>query len=395
MSRDSDKDDAWRGLVEQLRARQPVLEAAIYTRVRSVSRSAIEDAGLSRTITAAVDYALTCIAEGEDWLEPVPSRAVAQARRAARAGIGLDTIVPCYVAGHGVLGDSIIDVADQAGVLSHGAALRRVRRMEEAVLERLLATVALEHGREHERDQRSSSQTRAELVHGLLTGESVDIEKLKYDFDAWHVCVIATGAKAEKAVRGLARALGRDLLPVSGDGATCAWLGGQRKPSMKDVERALSGPELAGVSLAIGEPGRGMEGWRLTHREAWAAVPVARYGERSFVRYLDVEPEATALQDEAFARSAIETYLVPLDAMRIGGHEARRTLRDLFDAENNVSSAAHRLGVDRSTVHRRRNEIEHRLGCRLHEHQGDIEVALRVEDLLERRDSSQPSGAPS
>jgi sugar diacid utilization regulator len=120
----------------------------------------------------------------------------------------------------------------------------------------------------------------------------------------------------------------------------------------------------------------------LTHREAEAALLVARHRPpRRLTRYLDVALDATALQDEALADSLIERYLSPLDDMSIGGQAARRTLRALFEAEHNVSSAAHPLKVHRSTVHRWREEIERRLGYRLHEHQAEIEVALRIEDL--------------
>jgi hypothetical protein len=249
-------------------------------------------------------------------------------------------------------------------------------------LERLIASIAHEYRLEHELTDRSPERHRAELVQRLLAGTPVDADELGYELDAWHLCVIATGANAEKAVRGLAVALGRELLPVARDGEVWAWLGGQRKLVITDVERVLSAQELTDVSLAIGEAARGVEGWRLTHREAQAALLVARHRPpRRLTRYLDVALDATALQDEALADSLIERYLSPLDDMSIGGQAARRTLRALFEAEHNVSSAAHPLKVHRSTVHRWREEIERRLGYRLHEHQAEIEVALRIEDL--------------
>jgi hypothetical protein len=265
-----------------------------------------------------------------------------------------------------------------------------------ALVERMIAQVADDYEREPEPIERSPEGRRAELVQGLLAGTLVDVNELGYELDAWHLCVIATGANATQAVRGLAAALGRELLPVARDGEVWAWLGGQRKLKIADVERVLTARGLAGVSLAIGEAARGVQGWRLTHREAQAALLVAQHrGGREGVtltRYLDVALEAAALQDEALADSLIERYLLPLDDMRIGGQAARRTLRALFDTEYNVSSAAHPLKVHRSSVHRWREEIERRLGYRLHEHQAEIEVALRIEDLRERRDGEDGTG---
>jgi hypothetical protein len=83
---------------------------------------------------------------------------------------------------------------------------------------------------------------------------------------------------------------------------------------------------------------------------------------------------------------------VPSLCRGIGGEAARRTLHALFDSEYNVSSAAHPLKAHRSSVHRWREEIEQRLGYRLHEHQAEIEVALRIEDLRERRDGEDGTG---
>jgi hypothetical protein len=263
-----------------------------------------------------------------------------------------------------------------------------------ALVERMVASIADEYEGERERTEPSPEGRRAELVQGLLAGTLVDINELGYELDAWHLCVIATGANATQAVRGLAAGLGRELLAVArDDGEVWAWLGGQRKLVVADVERVLSAQGLADVSLAVGEAARGVEGWRLTHREAQAAQLVARHRPaRGLTRYLDVALDATALQDEALADSLIERYLSPLDDMRIGGKAARRTLRALFDTEYNVSSAAHPLRVHRSSVHRWREEIERRLGCRLHEHQAEIEVALRIEELREHQTAKMAQG---
>jgi hypothetical protein len=264
-----------------------------------------------------------------------------------------------------------------------------------SLLARVQEEVASAHSSEIARRARSHEQRRAEIVCKLLAGESPDggeRAELGYELDAWHLAVIATGADAEKAVRRLAAALGRELLPVARGGEMLAWLGGQRKLMITDVERVLSPHGLAGVSLAIGEAARGIEGWRLTHREAQGALLVARDRPCRLTRYLDVALDATALQDEALADSLIERYLSPLDDTRIGGQAARRTLRALFDTGYNVSSAEHSLKVHRSSVHRWREEIERRLGCRLHEHQAEIEVALRIEDLRAHR---SPERSPS
>jgi hypothetical protein len=283
------------------------------------------------------------------------------------------------------------DVSSRAAPLEDDRAalaerfLARQPEIEAAVLalvEHMIAQVAADYDRELEGAERSPERRRAERVQRLLDGVPVDVGEFDYELDAWHLCVIATGTNATQAVRGLAAALGRELLLVEHDGEVWGRLGGQRKLKIADVERVLSAPGFTGVSLAIGEGARGVKGWRLTHREAEAAQLVSRHRPpRKLTRYLDVALDATALQDDALADSLVERYLSPLDDMRIDGQTARRTLRALFDTEHNVSSAAHPLKVHRSSVHRWREEIERRLGYWLHEHQAEIEVALRIEDL--------------
>jgi hypothetical protein len=251
------------------------------------------------------------------------------------------------------------------------------------------------HSLEIARRARSHEQRRAEIVDKLLADQPVDtgeLAELGYELDGWHLGMIATGAQVGKAVRALAAGLGCKLLPVAhGSEMVWAWLGAQRRVAFAEIERVFSAGEYVDVSLAIGEPGRGAEGWRQTHREAQGALLVARSRggreEQTLTRYLHVATEATALRDDALADSLIETYLAPLEGMRIGGQAARRTLRALFETGHNVTSASFVLKVNRTTVHRQRTEIERRLDCRLLEHQAEIEVALRIEELRDRRDS--------
>lgn len=387
-SRAGSLEEVCAGLVERLRPRQPEIEAAILARVRAVSGSEIEDAeyqaGLGSTVPAVVDYTLTCIEQGEDWSEPIPSAAIAQARRAARTGVGLDTVVLCYIAGHRLLGEFIMDEADRSGLSSHGSLLRHLRRAQEAVLERLTATIANEYKGERERVAHSGGQHRRELVQRLLVGDPVDVAELNYEFDdAWHLGVIAVGARAERAIRGLAEDLARQLLFVSRTESwtVWAWLGGRSNLSTTDVKRLLSSSGAPDVSLAIGEPGRGIDGWRLTHHEAQAALLVALRTSQSLTRCVDVPLEAAVLRHKALTQCVVGGYLSPLDNLRMGGLVARETLRHYFRCERNVSSTANSLGVARHTVENRLRAIEKILGRSLSTCLAELEVALRLDAL--------------
>ncbi len=374
------------GVAGRLRERRVEIERAILARVRAVpdlveGEDAEYVAGLNEAVAAAVDYGLRGIEQGEGWSGPVPLKAVAQAHRAARNGVALETVLRRYFAGHTLLGDFVMQEADSGGLLGQGAALRYVQRTQASLLDRLIVSIIDEYTRESERTGRSLEQRRFELVRRLLSGESVDIAGLGYGLDGWHLGVIATGAGAGKAVRGLAAGLDRRLLSVSrGEETVWAWLGGQHRPAVGDIERLPSAGWPVGVSLAVGEPGRGVDGWRLTHRQAQAALWVALRGPQRLTLYADAVLLVAVLQDDAAASSLVKIYLSPLDGLR-DGLLLRETLRTYLAAGSNAATAAASLGVARRTIERRVRIIEERLGRQLHTCQAELEVALRLEEL--------------
>jgi sugar diacid utilization regulator len=194
--------------------------------------------------------------------------------------------------------------------------------------------------------------------------------------------VILIGARAREAVRELEAAWGRQFLSVSrGEKTVWVWLAGKSRLAVADIELPPWKHGTANVSMAIGEPGRGMHGWRLTHCQAQAALLVTRRGPLTITRYSQVMLLAAALRDDTLRRSLEEIYLLPLASQRAGGAVSRETLRRYFDANSNAATAAVVLGVDRHTVERRLRVVEKRLGRLLHTCQAELEVALHLHEL--------------
>jgi DNA-binding PucR family transcriptional regulator len=306
--------------------------------------------------------------------------AVAQARRAARSGVSLDTLVLRYITGHRLLGEFVNDEADRAGYSSHGHALHHLRRAQESLLERVTATIASEYQQERQRMERSPEQCRRELVRKLLAGEPGDYAALDYELDLWHVGLIATGAEADRTVRDLASGLGRRLLLVGGcEGSLWAWLGGRDRPAIADIERLAR--ERSGVRLAVGEPHRGVDGWRTTHREAQATLPVALSRPQAVTRCTDVPLEAALLRNELLAGLLVKSYLAPLNSQKDGGAVLRKTLRAYFAKECNAAKAGVALQVDRHTIGRRLHTVEEAIGRLIPTCRAELEIALRLEEL--------------
>jgi PucR C-terminal helix-turn-helix domain/GGDEF-like domain len=370
-------------LGRRLRGRREEIEEAVLGRVYAVSDPAeAEDPDYAESLRAAVatalDYGLAALERGQERAPPVPSELLAQARLSARSGVSLDTVLRRYFAGFALLGDFMIQEA-QAGGLFGDATLQRTMAGLSLTLDRLVAAVSDEHARASPGATGSPEERRASHVRRLLAGEFLDASELTYDFEAHHVGLVATGHGAEAAVRELAAAAGCRLLSIAArDETQWAWLGSSQETD-PDVLIGLAGEAFGeGTLLAIGEPGVGMEGWRLTHRQAKAALQIARQGPEATVRYAPVALLASSLRDELLVRSLRQLYLKPLEEERDGGEVLRETLRAYFAAERNVSSAAASLGVTRKTVMNRLGIVEERVGRSLSSCAAEVEVALRL-----------------
>jgi hypothetical protein len=372
-------------LFASVRARRDEIEGAIRTRVDAISDPSVLDApyveGLRAAIGAALDYALAAIESGGKDAPPVPDALLTQARVASRNGVSLDTILRRYFAGYTLMCDFLVQEAQQDDP-SRVAALQSAMQTLSAVFDRLVASITEEYTRASEELLDSAAAKQAERVRRLLAGELVDTTELAYDFDGWHLGVLIEGPGAADAIRELAATLDRRLLLVQdGDGPLWAWLGGRQRLDLAEVAGLASADWPEHVSVTIGEPSNGISGWRITHRQAIAAWPLAQRLPENVIRYADVALLASILQDEVLTASLHQLYLEPLARGRDGGKALRKTLRAYFAAERNVSSAAAMLGVSRRTVANRLRTVEARIGRPLATSLTEIDTALRLGDV--------------
>jgi hypothetical protein len=129
-------DDARVVVVARLRARRGELVQAIFTRVRGDAFDRVGDddaeyvAGLRAAVVAALEYVFTEIERGGQGAGVLPGIALEQARRAARVGVSLDTVLRRYVVGSALLGECVMEEADRGDwdgwALGRRGALREV-----------------------------------------------------------------------------------------------------------------------------------------------------------------------------------------------------------------------------------------------------------------------------
>jgi hypothetical protein len=387
-------EQARENLHARLCARRPEIEEAVLTRVFAVAAPSEPldpeyAEGLRAAVCAALDYFLTAVGLSEERFPSPPPALFAQARMAARYGVSLDTVLRRCIGGHALLADFLVEEAGASG-LGPGA-LRRLLRGQAVLIDRLLVALSEEYARESEGNASSAEQRVAERIKRLLAGEPLDTSDLAYDFEANHLGATAKGPGAAEAIRALAAPLDCRLLLVDHeDGTVWAWLGGRRSIDPLELQyRDVNPPPQ--VTLALGEPALGLSGWRLTHRQARAALPIALRSPQGLIRYVDVALLASVFQDDVLSTSLRELYLAPLELERDGGEAARETLRAYFATERNVSSTAAVLGVSRRTVANRLRALEERLGRPLAACAAEMEAALRLYDL--GRAPTRPTGA--
>jgi PucR C-terminal helix-turn-helix domain/GGDEF-like domain len=379
-------------LLSRLHARRGEIEQTVLNRVCSIAppREILDPdyrEGLIAAVSTALEYGLGAIEVPERDPPPVPVALLGQARLAARNGVSLDTVLRRYAAGHTLLADFFLEEA--AATRMPTATLKTILRAKASRFDRLIATVGEEYSREGDRGRVGAERRRAEQVESMLAGEFSDGSEINYELDLHHVAVVAAGGDPRDALKDLSVALDRGLLAVASDGVYWAWMGGRHPFDTEDLVHihGLAWPGI--LCFASGEPASGIAGWRLSHRQAVAALMVARRLELKSVRYASVALLASVMQDDLLVTSLRELYLAPLESWRDDSEVLLQTLRAYFAANSNVSSAAADLSVTRHTVASRVRVAEERIGSRIVECRAQLEIALCLESL-ERRKIGDP-----
>jgi AcrR family transcriptional regulator len=141
-------------VVERLRVRRSEIDEAIFTRVsnRWFDQTGSGDpeyvAGLRAAGVAALDYVFVGIECSGESLQLVPAAVLAQARRAARTGVGLDTVLRRYLAGYAVLEGFVLQEAEHDEQLRQPSVLRDVLQTMSALLDRLITAVSSAYRKE-------------------------------------------------------------------------------------------------------------------------------------------------------------------------------------------------------------------------------------------------------
>ncbi|GAA3852772.1 PucR family transcriptional regulator [Prauserella oleivorans] len=357
---------------------------------------------LGASVEGNVDSALHVLQHGIDLdLVEAPPAATEYARRLAQHGVAVNALARAYRLGHDTfLRHGLQELDRQGGEASLlSAAARHLVALTFGYIDRVTEQVLAVYEDERERWLQDRNTVRAARIRELLDGERVDIAAAEAALGyrlvgSRHLAVVvwATGSVPpdgamstfERFARELAECLGCRALPLflPHDQVTAwAWLQLGREAPDVDTIRSTMCPSHPGISVAVGEPGTDVWGFRRTHLQARQAQAVAvAAGESAPVvtAFREVGPIALMCADLRATRHWVQDTLGRLAFDDDQHARLRETLRVFLATGGSYQSAAAMLALHRNSVYYRVRKAEEELGRPIDADQLDIEIALKA-----------------
>lgn len=368
-------------LAEAIRAQRDELHREILERIQAIDDPGLSPdsefaAGSRAAVLAALDYAIAVLESEERYPPPIPGALLDQARLAARTGIDLATLLRRYMAGFSLLGEVALRLVDISP-----ADRDRLLPVFSLHLDFLLARVSKDYELAQRDHLRSPRTKRAEAIAMLLAGTSRPFDEIDHIWDAWHVGLVAVGPRAREGLLSLGSGAGGRLLLEQVEDQAWAWVSTRARMDPGELVARLP-PDEEAVALGVGEPAYGLDGWRRSHRQAVAALGVARRrgNATGLAFYAEVGTLAAILRDDLLVSSLQNRFVVPLGSDG-RGEQLRRTLQSYLATECNVSATAATLGVSRRTVRNRISRVEERAGIRIGDYLTELDLAMQLAEL--------------
>lgn len=324
----------------------------------------------------------------------LPAQASDLARSLARRGMEVRVLLRVYLnAHHGVfayLSEAIDQMSSEQAAPEE--TLRAVWRRADLWMDESVETLIETFYEERQREFAGSALRRAELVDSILAGNGVDPDQAAASLGhPLHLCQTAfvvwtedvdarTPSRLQAAAERIAGHFNRATLltQLSGSRDLRCWVATPSPPTIETMA-ALSEVRPEGVSIALGRPAGGADGFRTSHLEARAAqrLAVAAALKPRFVDYREVELLCLALADTPALRRMVQREVGPICLADKNLAPVRETVLTYLANRMNVEATAERLYVHGNTVRYRLAKAEELLGCQLADKPHHIELALQ------------------
>ena len=341
-----------------------------------------------------------------------PAEAIAWSHELVHRGVALPALLRAYRLGHGLAERRLEEAAGELEIEPEirWRVLARISHHLFAYIDAVCTDLVDDYEQERAQWIRGAAAARAELVSAIVGRDPVDArvasEKLRYDVSRRHVALIVWAdlrqttehdGSLEREATTLAAALGGGpvlTVPI-GERVVWAWTSGDQ---LIDDPAAVGHRMGEGVRAAIGTCLKGLAGMADSHDEA---VVTRRVAELRSLR------SGTVVGYRAADLTALLTA-DPVEAVRFTDAELGQLLEDTDDAarlratirfylEENLSPArtARRLGIHRNTVVYRVKQTEQLLGHAIEQRRLQLEVALRLSEMIDGLRSAAHRGHPT
>ncbi|MGH1504259.1 MAG: PucR family transcriptional regulator [Acidimicrobiales bacterium] len=332
----------------------------------------------------------------------VPPAAAEYARRFAQHDLPVEALVRAYRLGeHHFLQRVLTEVGErgldtETAVEVVGAIAAGANRYIDTVIGGLLAIYEDERRRWDAREDVSRRAAVREVLDRTDLDEGTAASMLGVALGDWHLAAVvsipsgvvddATRLRTGAALLASATELTPFAVPVD-DQTAWLWVSSPRPPAVDDARLEAGLAKRPDIRLALGEPDRGLAGFRRTLREAQRARAVAATrapagAEGRLVRYRDVAVASLAVDVPGEGRDWARRVLGDLAADDPDTAEVRRTVRRYLATNRSTTEAARLLHVHKNTVGYRVAKAERLLGRHLDEDRLAIEVALELQRHL-------------
>ncbi|WP_203337352.1 PucR family transcriptional regulator [Nocardioides limicola] len=249
---------------------------------------------------------------------------------------------------------------------------------------------------ERDRIRQGAAAQRLDAVRAILAGSDKEPRELSamlggHPLSSYntalllHVEHVEHIADLRESANRVARAVGaKNPLIVSPGGRDLwCWLATRSAPDLSRVHGCASWLAEAGMSVAVGTPLAGIDGFRVSHQEAQQAQKVAFRAAsiRSVALYSEVELLCLLAESGEETRRFVLRTLGDLAGEGEGPARLRQTLHALLST-GSVDGASKLLMVHKNTVRYRVNQAEELLGHPAGRAPTELELALRYYDAF-------------
>jgi hypothetical protein len=254
-------------------------------------------------------------------------------------------------------------------------------------LDTLSADVTQAYQAEHKRYNQSPIAHRDEALQLVLESDPEDIDimsgRLRYELSGrYHVGVVLTRSQPGHVddsllitARGILQSYDADQMLLVPDGRSALWAwGNSRSPLPERVEL----DENPGISVMIGVPGKGVTGFRRTHRqalEAQRATEFLRQDSDTPHYFSDLHLFTLLDADHQKIDAFVRSELRDLANAGVAIAELRATLSVYLD-NHSPQATANKMHISRNTVTYRLRRVEELLHHPISERQTEMRLAL-------------------